>query len=170
LTSTDSIAILVGTGGLGMVESPAALATANRLLSAGFAAQSIGQLYKNSKAFKEAYDRGDQTEALYQATHAVLSGAMTAMAAQHAIVGGTPAAATAAERAVGAKIGETAQAGVTKVGEIASAAKSRLGETKLRLLWKDTAPDQLICDQSSKRFLMDCRRRCASSNLSRLTR
>src|SRR5438034_3298340 len=128
-----------------MVESPAALATANRLLSAGFAAQSIGQLYKNSKAFKEAYDRGDQTEALYQATHAVLSGAMTAMAAQHAIVGGTPAAATAAERAVGAKIGETAQAGVTKVGEIASAAKSRLGEAaEASGLVKPAAEDAIV--------------------------
>jgi hypothetical protein len=84
LTSPVSVATLISTGGLGLVDSPQGLATANRLLSAGFSAQAVGQAYKNFKDFKQAYDKGDATEALYQLTHAVLSGAMAYTAGAHA--------------------------------------------------------------------------------------
>jgi hypothetical protein len=128
LTTPETVAILASTGGLGLVESPTALATANRLLSAGFAANSIGDAYKNLKGFREAYDRGDSTDALYQMTHAVLSGALTAMASQHAVEGGTPATGpmerAVAEKAqdVGAKIGGVVEAVKEAPGKIKQAA------------------------------------------------
>jgi hypothetical protein len=101
LTSPESVGVLAATGGLGLVENPTALATANRLLSAGFSAQSIGEAYKNSKAFKAAYDKGEGDEAMYQLTHLVLNGAVAVMAGQHAAdVKPTPAT------AIGQKAGD----------------------------------------------------------------
>lgn len=84
LTSPANVAIMAGSGGLGLVESPAKLAVANKLISAGFAAQSIGALYSHSEAFRKAYDEGDATEAKYQITHALLSGSIGLMAGAHA--------------------------------------------------------------------------------------
>jgi hypothetical protein len=101
LTSPESVGVLAATGGLGLVENPTALATANRLLSAGFSAQSIGEAYKNSKAFKAAYDKGEGDEAMYQLTHLVLNGAVAVMAGQHA-TGVKPTPSTA----IGQKAGD----------------------------------------------------------------
>lgn len=84
LTSPGNVAILISTGGAGLVESPKALGTANKLLSAGFSANAIGQAYAHLKDFKDAYDKGDANEALYQMTHSVLSGALAYMAGSHA--------------------------------------------------------------------------------------
>jgi hypothetical protein len=83
-TSPESVAIMVSTGGLGLVESPKALAIANKLISAGFSASSIGTAYKHLESFKNAYDAGDQNEALYQLTSAVLNGTVSAVAGAHA--------------------------------------------------------------------------------------
>jgi hypothetical protein len=83
LTSPANTAIMIGTGGLGMVASVKGLAVANRLLSAGFTAQSLGAAYKNLEGFKKAYDEGDETEALYQLTHAVANGTMGYLAGAH---------------------------------------------------------------------------------------
>ena len=85
MTSPNNIAILAGTGGMGLIESPKALAITNKLLSAGFSAQAIGGLYKNSKAFVEAYENGDPNEALYQMTHALANGTMAFVAGSHAV-------------------------------------------------------------------------------------
>jgi hypothetical protein len=84
MTSPSNVAIMISTGGMGLVESPKALAVANRLISAGFTANAVGQAYKNLKGFKEAYDKGDSVEALYQLTHAVTSGTMAYIAGTHA--------------------------------------------------------------------------------------
>lgn len=92
LTTPGNIAVLAGTGGLGLIESPAKLAISSKLLSAGFTAQAIGSLYKNSKAFVKAYEDGDANEALYQLTHAITSGAMAVMAGTHAAGGKLPLA------------------------------------------------------------------------------
>jgi len=83
-TTPANIAVLASTGGLGMVESPAALGMANKLISAGFAAQSLASAYAHLGAFKAAYDKGDEAEAKYQMTHAIMSGTVTALATAHA--------------------------------------------------------------------------------------
>jgi hypothetical protein len=88
-TSPANVATLYATGGLGLVESPAALSMASRLISGGFSAAAIGQMYNNFKGFKAAYDAGDENEAIYQATHLVLSGALAAVAA-HGAASDTP--------------------------------------------------------------------------------
>lgn len=84
LTSPENVAIMASTGGFGLVESPKALGMANRLLSSGFSAQAIGQAYQHLKDFKDAYDSGNTSEALYQLTHSVLSGALAYTAGSHA--------------------------------------------------------------------------------------
>ena len=114
-TSPENVGILATTGGFGMVESPEALAVANRLLSTGFSAQAIANVYQNSKSFKEAYDKGNTSEALYQMTHLVLSGAAAAMSAQHA-AGVEPVASTT----VGAKAGDAVATAAGKIGDVAS--------------------------------------------------
>jgi hypothetical protein len=118
-TSPENVGILAATGGFGMVESPAALNVANRLLSAGFSAQAIGSVYQNSKSFKDAYDKGDSAEAVYQMTHMVLSGAAAAMSAQHA-VGVEPTPSTA----IGAKTGDALSDAASKVSDTVSGAAS----------------------------------------------
>jgi hypothetical protein len=83
----NNVALLYATGGAGLVESPAALSMAHRLLSAGFSAMAIGQAYKNLSSFKAAYDKGDESDALYQLTHAVTSGALAVVAAKSVATG-----------------------------------------------------------------------------------
>lgn len=95
LTSPENLAIIAGTDGFGAIASPAKIAMANKLLSAGFAAQAIGSMYQHSEEFKKAYDEGNISEALYQMTHAVLSGAMTTMATAHALDNPLPLASKA---------------------------------------------------------------------------
>ena len=104
MTSPGNVAVMISTGGLGMVESPKALATANKLISAGFSASAVGQAYKNLKSFKEAYDRGDANDALYQLTHAVTSGTMAYLAGSHAV--GAPVAGAEPSTAAGKAIQE----------------------------------------------------------------
>lgn len=84
-TSPANVATLYATGGLGLVDSPAALGMASRLISGGFSAAAIGQAYQNLKGFKAAYDSGDENEAIYQLTHAVASGVLGALAAKGAV-------------------------------------------------------------------------------------
>jgi hypothetical protein len=103
LTSPNNVAIMIGTGGMGLVKSPKALAVANKLLSAGFSAGAIGSAYKHSEDFMKAYDSGDAVEAQYQLTHAVLSGAMSYVAGLHATGNEMPFA-SATDRAVANKI------------------------------------------------------------------
>lgn len=84
-TSPENVAIMIATGGLGMISKGAkGLELAGRLLSAGFSAGAIGSAYKNVEAFKDAYDKGDTSEAMYQMTHALTSGTIAALAAKHA--------------------------------------------------------------------------------------
>jgi len=109
--SPQMLATMVATGGMGMVESPQALGMASRLVSAGFAGDTIANAYKHMKAFKEAYDAGDAPEAEYQLTHAVLSGAMSTLATQHATTKTAP--------------GEAAAQPWTKAGAAADAALGR---------------------------------------------
>jgi hypothetical protein len=103
LTSPANVAILYGTGGLGLVDSPASLAIANRLLSAGFSAAMIGSAYKNLEGFKAAYDRGDWATAEYQLTHAVTSGVLALVAGHGALKDASPAAAVDTVRNVARK-------------------------------------------------------------------
>jgi hypothetical protein len=84
LTNPNNVAVMISTGGLGLVDSPASLAMANKLISAGFSASAIGGAYAHLKDFKAAYDKGDSTEALYQLTHGVLSGSIAIAAARDA--------------------------------------------------------------------------------------
>lgn len=86
-TSPSNIAIMAETGGLGMISRPQALAVSNRLLAAGFSANAIGTAYQNLKGFKEAYDKGDDIEAKYMLTHAVVNGTMGWIAANSASEG-----------------------------------------------------------------------------------
>jgi hypothetical protein len=130
-TSPTNIAILASTGGFGLVESPTALATANRLLSAGFTAQAIGAAYENSQSFKKAYDTGNASEALYQLTHLVTSGATAVMAGAHATGHELPLA-TPTDIAVAGKVGDVAKAAASKVGDTASVVKERLGDVAIK--------------------------------------
>ncbi len=130
MTSPANVAIMIGTGGLGLVQSPKALAIANRLISAGFTANAIGQAYKGLKDFKEAYDNGDANEALYQLTHAVTSGTMAYLAGTHAAGVETPLVG-APEKAIASAVGQGAQAVGEAVGgakqAVVSAAKKAVG-------------------------------------------
>ena len=121
MTSPENVGILAATGGFGLVESPVALATANRLLSAGFAAQSIAQAYQNSKSFKAAYDKGDQAESLYQMTHLVLSGAVAVTAGMHAA--GAPIPATK-----GSEVLEYGGKALSKIADVTSDAARAAGK------------------------------------------
>jgi len=75
LTTPETVSILASTGGLGMVESPAALATAHRLLSAGFAVQSIGSAYKISKDSRKHTIREIQPRPCISSTARYFAGA-----------------------------------------------------------------------------------------------
>jgi hypothetical protein len=90
-TSPENVAIMYGTGGLGLLgkvpQAFRAYRVTQRLISAGFAYQSLESAYEHSKAFKEAYDAGDETKAEYELTHAVAAGVITAQAATHAAEG-----------------------------------------------------------------------------------
>jgi hypothetical protein len=118
MTSPGNIAILMSTGGLGLVENPVALGMANKLLSAGFAANSIGTLYKHSKSFAEAYDNDDWTEAAYQMTHALASGTISALAATHAVGGPETVAAKTTELA--GKTADVVKAAATPIDTLAN--------------------------------------------------
>jgi hypothetical protein len=132
-TSPENVGILAATGGFGMVESPEALGVANRLLSTGFSAQAIGSVYQNSKSFKEAYDNGDTSEAVYQMTHMVLSGAAAAMSAQHA-AGAEPVASTV----IGAKAGDALSSAAGKASDVVSdAASNAAGHIKEAVIGPD---------------------------------
>ena len=114
LTTPGSLATMVATGGLGLVNSAQKLAMANKLISAGFAASAIGAMYQHSEIFKKAYDEGNVNEALYQLTHGVLSGATAVMAGAHAAGKPLPAA-SKTDLAVAGKVAE----GASKVSEAA---------------------------------------------------
>jgi hypothetical protein len=132
-TSPENVGILAATGGFGMIESPEALGVANRLLSAGFSAQAIGSVYQNSKSFKDAYDKGDTSEAVYQMTHMVLSGAAAAMSGQHA-AGAEPVASTV----IGAKAGDALSSVPGKVSDVVSdAASNAAGHIKEAVIGPD---------------------------------
>ena len=85
LTSPTNMAILGSTGGLGLVDNPATLQFASRLMSGGFSAQAIADAYAHSKQFKDAIDKGDWNNAEYQITHAVASGSLAFLAGRSAI-------------------------------------------------------------------------------------
>lgn len=150
LTSPESVSILIGTGGLGLVDSPQALATANKLLSAGFTAQAVGSAYKNLKSFAEAYDKGDANDALYQLTHAVMSGTMSTLAGAHAAgvevpVAGETSKAIAgkvigAAKAVPEIIGEAVGKGEGPTKVETEAAKARVASDKAYEDFKKAAP------------------------------
>ena len=84
LTSLNSIATLYATGGLGLVDNPAALGFAKRLMSGGFSTTAIADAYKHYKGFREAVDNKNWSEAEYQITHAVAGGILGLLAAHGA--------------------------------------------------------------------------------------
>jgi hypothetical protein len=103
LTSPENLAIMYGTGGLGLVgktpQALKALGVMNKLISAGFAYQALQGAYQHSKAFMDAMNAGDANEAEYQLTHALASGTMAVQAGSHAAEG----VAVPGSRAFGAK-------------------------------------------------------------------
>ncbi len=117
MLSPGAIATIVGSGGFGLVENPAALSMMNRFISAGFAAPSIVSLYQHSKSFADSYNKRDWTEAAYQATHALASGVMSALTTTGA-AGGTDA--------VAAKTTELAGKAAEIPGKVVSAGKAVL--------------------------------------------
>lgn len=121
LTTPQNVAIMIATGGLGIADSPVALGVANKLLSAGFSAQAVADAYKHFKGFKEAYDKGDGNDALYQLTHAVLSGALAYTAGTHA-AGEPLEAASGVDKAVLKTASELP-------GQVADAAKNAVSKT-----------------------------------------
>lgn len=86
-TSPANIAMLYSTGGLGLIKNPASLALANRLMAAGFSANAIGNAYNHIKSFAKAFEDGDENEAEYQLTHAVVSGALSTATGEYAVTG-----------------------------------------------------------------------------------
>ena len=116
--SPANVSVMIATGGLGMVDNPVALAVANRLIAAGFGAQAAAQLYKHSERFKEAYDRGDASEALYQLTHAVGSGVVSYLAANHAATGGQLPIASEFDKNVAGNVSGAASNILTKLNSL----------------------------------------------------
>jgi hypothetical protein len=125
MTGPQNVSIMIATGGLGLVDSPEALATANKLLSAGFSAQTIGDAYKHLRGFAQAYEKGDSNDALYQLTHAVVSGTMSSIAAAHAAGVEVPIASETDKnvaRAVAGKVSDVAGKASDVVGAVSNAA------------------------------------------------
>lgn len=135
LTTPANTAIMIGTGGLGMVTGPG-LGVANKLLSAGFTAQALGQAYRNLEGFKKAYDEGNSNEAIYQLTHAIANGTMGYLAGSHAAGVETPLVGNLEKRAVGAVI-EPVKAAAANVG-----AKMGFGEDFETLIKKTSPPSK----------------------------
>lgn len=120
LTTPTNTAIMIGTGGLGMVSGPG-LAVGSKLLSAGFTAQAVGQAYKNLEGFKKAYDEGDINEAVYQLTHAVANGTLGYIAGANTAGVETPLVGTL-EKKIGRGVADTIKtAGTKTVNAIGSA-------------------------------------------------
>lgn len=134
--SPETIAMMAATGGAGMVDSPAALGMASNLISAGFSGLSAAQAYKNFNQFKEAYDSGDATKALYFMTHMVTSGAMSALTAQHAATGEGPTenAWTKAGAKADIAVGQGIKKAVGAVGDLAEKAKDLIPNKKAGIL------------------------------------
>jgi len=84
LTSPENLAIMYSTGGLGLVDNPAVMKFAGRLISGGFSAMAIGDAYAHYKGFRAAVDAGDWNEAEYQITHAITSGVLGVIAGKYA--------------------------------------------------------------------------------------
>jgi len=83
-SSPENIALMAATDGLGMIASAKQAGMMSRMLSAGWTASAIQGAYQHMGAFKQAWDEGNEPEALYQFTHGVLSGALATRAGQHA--------------------------------------------------------------------------------------
>lgn len=113
LTTPENVAIIAATGGLG--ELPGAAAMIPRLVSAGFSLQSIYQAASMYPAIRDAFARGDTSEAKRLLTHAGLNLGIGALAGRHALKGrGLGAKAPAVETQVP---GEAAPAAATNVQE-----------------------------------------------------
>jgi hypothetical protein len=128
-TSPASVATLYATGGLGLVESPARLAIASRLISGGFSAAAIGSAYKNLEAFKTAYDKGDSSEAMYQLTHAITSGLLGVLAARGAASSEpitTKGAVSDAASNVARNVSDAASTAAGKVVDVARGAAQKI--------------------------------------------
>lgn len=67
LTSGENIAIAAGTGGFGEL-GPVAGQALTRLMHGGFSYQMLHGAYQNYKGFRDAIDRGDESEAKHQFT------------------------------------------------------------------------------------------------------
>jgi len=95
LTSPESVALIAGTWGIGPLSAQAAktapflLRAAPRALSAFFTEEMLRGAYNEFPKFKEAMDRGDESEALRLFTHLVGSGALAYLAGHHAATGET---------------------------------------------------------------------------------
>jgi hypothetical protein len=113
----ESIGIVVGTGGAGMVDSGQKLSVLNRLLSAGFTAQAAGDAYEHLKGFAEKYNAGDAAGALNELTYAVTSGAMAVVVGRHTAGAETPAV-SPFDKAVAGKVGDAAKAVAGAPGKI----------------------------------------------------
>lgn len=98
LLSPANIAILYSTGGLGLVDNPASMQFASRLISGGFSARAIADAYQHYKGFREAVDQKNWSEAEYQITHSVISGSLGVLAGKQASEGAASTVSDAVNR------------------------------------------------------------------------
>ena len=83
LTTPTNVALLAGTAGLGGLAGTAGR-LAPRLVSGVFTAQMLKGAYDQFPEFRDALDRGDESEARRILTHLVATGALSYLGARHA--------------------------------------------------------------------------------------
>jgi len=86
LTTPTNVALLAGTAGLGGLAGTAGR-LAPRLVSGVFTAQMLKGAYEEFPAFRDALDRGDESEARRILAHLVASGALAYLSGHHAATG-----------------------------------------------------------------------------------
>lgn len=140
MTSPVNLGLVIASGGLGMVDSAAKIFMVHQLANAGLTSQQIVDMYNRFPEVKKAWDAGDSSKVLYEGTHLLLSGVLTAagmldMAGKPMeAVGERPrAAAQAAAQAVGTVAGKAAEAVGTAAGKVAKVPGRVAGKVKGKL-------------------------------------
>jgi hypothetical protein len=133
MTSPVNLALIAGSGGLGMIDSAAKIYTVHQLANLGFTSQQIVDMYNRFPEVKKAWDKGDSAKVLYEGTHILLSGVLS-LAGGMDMAGKPIPAVGEPERAAAQKVGEAA-------GNVATAVKEAPGKVAAKVKGALAAPE-----------------------------
>src|SRR6267378_4037197 len=129
LLSPESVAIIAAGGMFG--GEAKGLQAAQKLIDAGFGAQSLVSAYEHSQAAKDAWDSGDYNKFAYELTHATVSGAMVVPAASAAQGHPMPFIAdrdVAAAKKISDTVGKVADPVVNAAGKAVDIAAAKMSQ------------------------------------------